>query len=232
MEPGKQFRNLSDIGTYLKKALKFYDLKNERLTPVIFTVILFTGFSGVFIPDSINLFVYGFYNVISIAIMYLASAIYLLVYIKELKGEEYSFNDCLKRVFYNVAKIVLASIMYMAVTLTGFFLLFVPGIVLSLMFLFNTCYIVDKNNGIVEAFNASKRLTDGRKLEVFGIVAVFYILVILPFSMFVMIAASSNNNIIFAFVLSFAATIINLMHQRLTALIYIDLEYGEAARNR
>lgn len=228
MEPDKNMRNLRDMGTYLKKALKFYDLKNERITPIIFTVILFTGFVGVFIPNpagqvSILSIVY---NAVSLAVMYLASAVYLLAYIKELRGEAYTFAGSVNSIMRRAVKIIAASIMYVTAIFAGFILLVVPGVVIYLTFLFNTCYIVDTNKGMMEAFTASRNLARGTKLEIFGLLALFNVLM-MPLFLVMMATFSSNSELAFSFVLTFAATIMGLMQQRLIALLYVDLEYGE-----
>ena len=43
MEQNRMPGRLKDIRSYILRALKFFDLKNESLTPVIFCIILFTS---------------------------------------------------------------------------------------------------------------------------------------------------------------------------------------------
>jgi len=229
MEPGKDMKNLKDMGTYIKKSLKFFDLKDETLTRLIFTIILLTGFVGMFIPEGASHTIYLIYDVLSLVIIYLSSAVYLLAYIKELKDEKCGLMDCVKAVGYNAARIIIASVLYGMAVFAGTVLLIVPGVVIYLMFLFNTCYIVDKNKGVMEAFKSSKSLTDGRKLEIFGVVLVFNLLLFLLLFIIMAVSFSYGNNMVAVFVIMFAGTIVNLMKQRLAALLYMDLEYGEKA---
>lgn len=228
MEPEKNTGRLRDINTYFRKAFRFFDLKNERLTPVVFIVMLFAGFSSAFLPDSstgpgLELWLY---NIISLLMMYLASAVYLSAYIRELKGEEYSLGACSRLVLRYVLKVVLASAAYIAAIFSGFVLLFIPGLIIYIMFIFHLCFIIDRKKRVMEAFGASKKLTDGKKMGIFVTVLVFNLVLVLPFSIIMMLADSYNNDLIFVFVISFVGVIINLMQQRLIALMYVDLEYG------
>jgi len=237
MENGGGTRKLRGLSAYLLKALKFYELKSESLTRLIFVFILFTSFVAFFVPDDKYLILAA--NLLVITVTYLASAVYLTAYVKDLKGENYSPGDCFKLVVGNLFKIIASSMTYlvtMAVTL-GFimipeivgillFILIVPLVIIYIMYIFNTCYIVDKGNGIIDAFKSSRKATSGHKGPIFLTILLFNFLVAIPTTFIWFAAAASNNILVINFLVSFLGAVLNLMQQRLTVLMYMDLEYG------
>lgn len=70
---------------------------------------------------------------------------------------------------------VAASIMYYAMVVVGLILLIVPGIYLALRFSQFGVAIVDKDMGAIESLQYSARLTEGNKMNLFGL----YVLCIL-----------------------------------------------------
>ncbi len=226
--PDRKPTKLRNMKHYIINALKFYELKNEKLTPVIFVIILFTSFSGTLISDMIaeSIFVNIIYTLISVVVLYTASTIYLFAYLRELKGEECTFKFCISQVSKKLLKILMAHIAFIAIIFTGLFLLIIPGLIFYHMFMFNTCYLLDKNIGVIEAFNTSKNLTTGRKMEIFSIFVVFNLILFIPLVLIVYITSYTANNLTFNFVISFITTILTIMQQRLVAMLYIDMEYG------
>lgn len=253
MENGPLPKKISRLGIYMPNAIKFYNLKIEYLTPVLFIIILAISLLGTIIPapKSFDLYYYLFSFFSSIFIN-LATAIYLCAYIMELKREVYSLNVLIKIFGKNLFKLIIISFIYnvpvlaiaylnspqvsdnlaLQATIAGvFILLAVPGIVLYFMFIFNTCFIVDKNYGIIKAFQSSKALTEGNKWSIFKTLFIFNMLLLMPVMFITLITASttsisSNNALISDFVFCFILTIIDFIQQRLIALMYIDLEYG------
>lgn len=233
-------RRLRSLSQYFVKSLKFYDLKNERVSRTVFILILILSFSGAFITSE------GFFPVIvNIAIttaIYLASTIYLAAFIKDLKAEEYSLDDCFNNIIKNIPKILVSSVTYIITTafIVGIMTIpniievivlvaTIPVIVVYIMFLFNTCLIVDKRTGVIDSYTESKKMTDGNKASIFGKLLGFNLLIVIPVSIIWMLAFASGNPLIENFILSFIAAIINLMQQRLTALMYFDLQYNSLA---
>ncbi len=79
--------------------------------------------------------------------------------------------------------LILSIIVGILVTL-GFFLLIVPGIILALMWWLAPNLVVDRKLTFSEAMSESKRLTDGHKMELFGVlllIALFSVSGILVF---------------------------------------------------
>lgn len=227
--PGDDYsKRLRNMKYYIINALKFYDMKNENLTPAIFVIILFTGFSGTILSDLLAKSVPFeiLYNVISFIISNMAATVYLKAYLSELKGEACSFKDCINNVLGKFYKIILAYIAYFIIITIGAFLLVIPGIMFYFMFIFNICYILDKDLGVMEAFNTSRNLTNGRKMNLFALFVVFNLILFFPMLLVFVIAMYTTSNLIFSFIFSFITTILIIMQQRLIAMLYKDLEYG------
>ena len=230
MDYNREPSNLRIAKYYIINGLKFYELKNEKLTPIIFVIILFTGLVGGFLTeaalDADNLFIYILLNIVVIFVLNIASTIYLHSYITELKGGIASLRSSLNHILRNLAKIVFSYLTFAAIIMTGIFLLIIPAIIFNYMFMFYICYIVDKDVRIKDAFNASKNITTGRRLEIFAIFILFNLAIFLPYFTAVMMASFMGNSLILSFIITFFSSVLVLMQQRLTALIYYDLEYG------
>lgn len=231
-------RKLKGLREYLAKTLKFYELKNERLTRVIFLIILAISFSSALVPEESSLVIP--INLVGITLVFLASAVYLAAFLKDMKGEEYNISTCFRLIINNLFKIIVSSFTFIGTffitlgiivdpmfTSILVLILSIPLIVIYIMFLFNTCFIIDKQKGVVESFQDSRRVTSGFKRQIFLKLLGFNFFVGLPAALILVSATASGNILAANFVVSFVAAILNIMQQRLTALIYMDLEYGE-----
>ncbi len=228
MQSGNMPQGLANAGIYIKKSLKFYDIQNEHITPVIFIIILIAGFSGAFLPDSMKNFdpIYIIYNIITVIIVYTASTIYLYAYIKDLKGESYTAGSCVYNVIRVLPKLIAATVLIVLLTALGLIVLIVPGIIIYLVFIFNTCFILDKGTGILQAFTLSSSATAGRKAQIFTILLLLNIILFIPLFIIITIALSSGKPLVFSFVTAFVSAVANLMQQRIMALMYRDIVYG------
>ncbi|NMB95103.1 MAG: hypothetical protein GYA02_00585 [Clostridiaceae bacterium] len=226
--------NLRIAKYYLINALKFYEMKNERLTPIIFVIILFTGLIGGFLTEaasaSDNISINILINVAIFFILNIASTVYLHSYITEIKGGVASLKESLKHILSNFVKIIVAYLTFMAIIIIGILLLIIPAIIFNYMFMFYICYLVDKDIRIKDSFNASKNITTGRRLEIFAIFILFNLVIFLPCFIAVTMVSFTRNSLIVSFTLTFFSTIVILMQQRLSALIYYDLEYGNKSQ--
>jgi hypothetical protein len=228
-------RRLRGLRAYLPDTVRFYALGNEKLTRIIFIVILITSFSSAFLQyNPVIDILSGF---VAVTVIYLASAVYLAAYIKDLKGEEYSLKSCITTVSRSAGKVIAASINYLVTVCAVIGLLAapeaaanvalflaIPLTVVYLMFIFAPCFILDKGTGLTNAYAKSKKATSGRKLSIFLTMAGFNIIMAIPAYMVWVMAASSSNILIMNFVFAFTGAVLNLMQQRLTALMYVDLE--------
>jgi len=236
---------LRGFRTYFPKALKFFDLRDERMAPVIFSIILFVSCLGVILqspaeevnevdilsqinPSIIPLFILT--NIVT----KLSLSVYLAGCIKELKGEVYNLKSCIELVIKRSLKILAASFIYTLFTtvllvffvLSGLFFLAIPILIVYVMYQFNTCYIVDRNCSIVEAFKASRKITHGYKWRIFVLTLAFTVALIFISSMILGMFVASGSPLIYTFVLCFVLSLFNMMNEKLIALIYYDLEYG------
>jgi len=226
MIPEKQPRGLRNTAVYLLRSLRFYDLKNEFMTRVIFLVILFGSLSNAVlqlnegIDDRIKYVLY----VALVLVVNLAASVYTFAYIKQLRGENYSHIECMLAVLSKTFTISVAYIVYFAAILSAGLFLIVPGIIVYLMFIFYNCYIMDKDAGIFESFKLSKDLIYGYKYRIFGIMLLIS-LILMPFELFVLsLSMEYGNSLIFEFVFYFLSTIATLITQRLIAQLYVDLQ--------
>ena len=244
MENNSKTHALRNIGFYMSKSFKFYKLKNDNLTPIIFVIILIINSVSFFIIRKydmsidlsnvtydkfaaymINLFQNSIISFITLIIINIFSTVYLAAYIKELKGESYTVKDSFELTFRNIFKIILVFIAIRIFIAVGLLFLIVPGIIVYLICYFNRCYIIDKSIGIIGSFRRSSILTNGRKLQMLANIIVFYILAYLMLLLLTTLFFSGNL-MIQIFVVSFTTSIISLIEARLIALMYVDLEYG------
>jgi hypothetical protein len=74
-------------------------------------------------------------------------------------------------------KFLLVSILYELTIIGGLILFILPGIYVALRYCFAPILIIDKKMGVAEAFEKSKEMTDGRKLEmiIFFLTSILFI---------------------------------------------------------
>lgn len=240
---GKQGR-IRPLGAYLLKVIKFYDVKNERLTPLVFVLILAVNFMANLIavryvsdiqittvqvpvrPEELAhllqvLLVVNGLNLGSYILTSLFTSAYLYAYIRDLRGIPYSFRECWRVLGRKVFAIILLSVINVLAIVTGLFLLIVPGIIIYLMFVFSNCYMMDRNQGIMGSLKNSLDLTNGHKSQIFSVMVFFNLLIIILSAL----QGFGEGPLITLFISAFISAIVNLMYQRLTALMYVDLEY-------
>lgn len=219
---------LRSVGGYLPEALRFYELKNEYLTPVIFVTILFANFLANSAAGQENTAGAGsmLVYIAGIVLMPLLFSAYLYACIRDKKGEPCTIGECVAMAVRNSGNLILAFLAYMMFIVLGGILLIVPGIIIAIVFVFNTCFIVDRDAGIGFAFRASRQITTGRRVEIFSIFLVFYVAILLPSVLIIFIALRIYNDLVSSFLVSFISTLAGLMQQKLIAMMYIDILYG------
>lgn len=222
--PKGKFR---DIKEYIVKALRFFDLKNEYLTPVIFSFIMIISFIDVIVMgrDQTITVLRVIITIIRIALLLIANAIYLSACIKDAKGIKYTFADCFNEVAKEAHLILLSSIVITLAVVFGLICLVFPGIYLFTLLVFTKCYIVDKGITFHEATNASKDLAKGNFVNISISYIFIYSVVFLVSLLFYSIIYYFVENSLFIWVQTFFLSLVILMHHRLSALIYVSLEY-------
>lgn len=242
MYGSKRRGRIRPLIAYLPKVLKFYDVKGEGISPLVFVLILAIGFAANLIPmkfigeisispvsvsteELMNLLratlIMNGISLGSFILSNLFSSAYLYAYIRDLRGVSYTARECWSFIGRRFPVIMVLSIVNMLAIFTGLFLFIVPGVILYLMFVFSNCYMMDKDTGVVRSLKSSLDLTHGFKGQIFRVIVFFNaIIILIP-----MMIGSSGGPLIYAFVSAFISAIINLMSQRLLALMYVDLEY-------
>lgn len=220
---------LGGIGRYFMKAVRFYDLKDDNLTRIVFVIMLSGSLISFFLPnadkiDPINIAI----SLVISFIVNLALSLYLFAFLKELKGQLYTMRDGLKFIAKKSATLTVAfAIYYFSTIAATIFLLIIPGLILYIMFMFYQCYIIDKDKGVFDAFRESRKLTRGYRWRLFSTIISFNLVLLLPTLIIVSAVNASGNKLVQVFILYFMLNLINLMLQRLTAMMYRDLEYGQ-----
>jgi hypothetical protein len=76
-------------------------------------------------------------------------------------------GDCIRWALRKLPKLFVVTLIYTLITIVGYMLLIVPGVILSLMFSMAVPVAAAENRGIIESFRRSKELTDGYKGLIF-----------------------------------------------------------------
>lgn len=76
-------------------------------------------------------------------------------------------GDCLRWGLKKLPKLFAVSLIYTVITIVGYVLFIVPGVILSLMFAVAVTAAAAENRGVIESFERSKALTDGYKGLIF-----------------------------------------------------------------
>lgn len=76
-------------------------------------------------------------------------------------------GDCLRWGLRKLPKVFAVSLLYAIITVVGYFLLIVPGVIFSLMFAMAVPVAAAENLGTIDCFKRSQHLTDGYKGLIF-----------------------------------------------------------------
>jgi hypothetical protein len=83
------------------------------------------------------------------------------------RAGEAKASDCIRWAIRKLPKLFVVTLIYMVITIVGYMLLIVPGVIFSLMFSMAVPVAAAENRGIIESFQRSKELTDGYKGLIF-----------------------------------------------------------------
>ncbi len=233
MENNRKEGKIKNVRFYLPKAFLFHTLKKEYLTPVLFVILLLLGWLTLY--KQYQGITYLIVNFILFFISDICFSIYLVTYLRELKGEDCSLKSCLTRVGKRIHRIFILSIVYylffsvlFSVTLLNPLvvgpLMVIPVVVVYLVFMLNICYVLDLNYGVYESFSESKDTVDGYRTGIFRLALMFLFPVAICALFVLIITALSSNKYIFPVVLFFVYIVIRFM-QRCKALLFYDIEY-------
>ena len=215
---------LPDVMTTINEFIKIpnSDLSNVTNYSKLLGVLLNSSFINLIISIITNFFV-G-----------IITSIFLITCIKELKGEIFTLKNGFKLLANKFFKIAIASLLFsLAYNILKVFFV-IPGFIYYSIYLFYMCYALDLKKRIAGAFEASKEITKGHRMEIFSVIILFKIIAYISvnfISLFLLsfitsILSATNNNLVEIFVSAFMSAIIYLMEIKLVALIYYDIEYG------
>ncbi len=96
--------------------------------------------------------------------------------VMDLRGQKASFGDCLGRGLAMLPRVIAAAFLASIGMGIGFLLLFIPGLILLLMWWVFVPAIVVEGVGVFESFGRSRGLTSGHRWGIFGLLVLVGIL--------------------------------------------------------
>jgi MFS family permease len=91
---------------------------------------------------------------------------------QDLRGQRASIGECLARGLASMPRVVVAAILASIGIMIGAFLLFVPGVILMLMWWVFVPVLVVEGAGIMPSFGRSRELTRGHRWAILGLLFV------------------------------------------------------------
>ena len=243
-----------DIFFYLRKCIAFFDIKAKVIPPVVFLCILALYALYFYIvqidTQSLNLVTSQYMTpegatvpvqtsvgsmalgVVVMLLINIVSFIYLDAATRDAKNQEYAARDCINSAMKCFLRLSGVTILKNILVFAGLFLFIIPGIYLMILFLFAECAILDKGHRVMSGLRFSRTLTNKKRGEIFKI-ELFCNLIIAIFVIILLSIFSSNNIIVFQYILLFTLSICTLIELKLIAYLYADAvaahEGGEKA---
>ena len=158
------------IKNILRSSYEFY-LSKFILLVGITAVVYFLSVLFEYVVDSVFSIspILGIITGVMVAVIGIVFEIGYLKYILKLVSGMYPSVEDLLKYSYLIWRYVLGWLAYGAMVVIGLVLLIVPGVYLSIRFMFVPILIVDKELTIKEAFRKSTALTNGVKWKLFGL---------------------------------------------------------------
>lgn len=88
---------------------------------------------------------------------------------QDLRGQKASIGTCIARGLSSIVPVLVGSILLSLAVSIGFIFIFVPGLILLIMWWVYVPAIVVEGKGIIGAFGRSRELTRGRRWHILGI---------------------------------------------------------------
>jgi hypothetical protein len=129
-------------------------------------------------PTQINWMPIILGGLISIIVGTLTQAAIIYGTFQDLRGQKASIGDCIARGLSAIVPVIVGSILLSLAVSIGFMLIFVPGLILLVMWWVYVPAIVVEGKGIIGAFGRSRELTRGRRWHIFGILVLVGIVMI------------------------------------------------------
>jgi hypothetical protein len=128
----------------------------------------------------------GFFNVtaalgwlLNLLLSYVVTGAILFGVYQQMRGEPFSMARALNIAGSRVLSILLVSLISGLIVGVGFILLVIPGVILYLMLMVAVPVTVVERVGPFDALGRSMSLTKGHRLELFGLMIIFAVLMLL-----------------------------------------------------
>ncbi|MCL2058788.1 MAG: hypothetical protein FWH01_06965 [Oscillospiraceae bacterium] len=227
----------------MKKSIAFFDIKAKAVPPVVFVVVL-ALYGAYFYLMQVDMQAYSISSqylspdgagrpvqtslaamAVSILVMLLiniVSFVYLDAVVRDAKNEEYTARDCVNSTLKHFMRLTGVTIIKNTLITIGMFMFIVPAIYLAILLIFAECTILDKDSRVFESLKFSRTLTSRRRGEIFKI-ELFCNLIIAVFVILLLSIFSTNNNVVFQYILMFTLSICTLIEFKLVAHLYADV---------
>ena len=232
-----------DVFYYFKKSVAFFDLKAKAIPPIVFLTVLalyslyfyvnridyqeyslqaaqYLSPDGAVMPPQAS-FASMTVGIVIMLLINIVSFVYLDAVIREAKHEDYTGGDCIRAALRCFPRLTGVTVLKNIVLAAGLFLFIIPGVYLAVLLIFAECATLDKNNGVIASMKFSRTLTNKRRGEIFKI-ELFCNLIIAIFVILLLFIFSSNNVVVFQYILLFTLSICTLVEHKLTAHLYVD----------
>jgi hypothetical protein len=97
--------------------------------------------------------------------------------LQDIRGQRAGLGECISRGLASTPKVAIAAIVWSIMVGIGMLLLFIPGVILMVMFWVYVPAIVVENAGVFECLGRSRALTRGHRWSIFGLFALVFIVV-------------------------------------------------------
>lgn len=161
-------KNLFTVGQALSYGWNTFKKNWQFLVPA-FVIIMIAGMLPNWLHDwsRENLPTVSFaFSIIGWIIQMITSIGVIVISLKFVDHKKAEFSDIYSH-YRLLLNYFLGSLLYGLVTILGFILLIIPGIIWGIKYQYTTYLIVDKNMGPMEAFKKSGTITTGVKLKLF-----------------------------------------------------------------
>jgi len=156
----------------VKEALRFGGStfkKNWQFLVIVFVIVIVVGMIPGWLHDWArdNFPAISFvFSILGWIVQIVTSIGIIIISLKLVDGKKPHITDLYKH-YPILLNYFLGSLLYGAVTLLGFILLIVPGIIWGIKYQYTTYLIVDRGMKPMEAFKTSGKITQGQKTKLF-----------------------------------------------------------------
>jgi hypothetical protein len=169
------------FGVYARNFVSFTALALViGLVSLVFQLVILTPMmiAGTQDPARMNWGLVFFGSVIPMVVNAVTQATIIYGTFQDLRGQRAGIGACIARGLSSIVPVIIGSILLSLAVGIGFVLIFVPGLILLIMWWVYIPAIVVESKGMIEAFGRSRELTRGRRWHILGIALIVGIVTI------------------------------------------------------